>query len=48
MITNLAAGLQGPLNHEEVFSEAKKAGPRLAELISKMVLKIDSGRPSNV
>jgi hypothetical protein len=48
MITNLAAGLQGPLNHTEVFEEAKKAGPKLADLISKMILKIDSSRPSHV
>jgi purine-nucleoside phosphorylase len=48
MITNLAAGLQGPLSHVEVFEEAKKAGPRLAALIKEIVLKIDSSRPSNV
>lgn len=48
MITNLAAGLQGPLNHEEVFEEAKKAGPRLADLITKIILKIDSTRPNHV
>ena len=48
MVTNLAAGLQGPLNHEEVFEEAKKAGPKLAELISKIILKIDSTRPNHV
>lgn len=48
MITNLAAGLQGPLSHVEVFEEAKKAGPRLAALIKEIVLKIDSSRPNNV
>jgi len=48
MITNLAAGLQGPLSHVEVFEEAKKAGPRLAALIKEIVLKIDSTWPNNV
>jgi len=48
MITNLAAGMQSKLTHTEVFEEAKKAGPVLANLVSEVVKRIDVTRASKV
>jgi hypothetical protein len=44
MITNLAAGLQEALHHVEVYTEAQKAGPKLAKLVSNIIKEIDPGR----
>ncbi len=48
MITNLAAGLQKALTHTEVYGEAMKAGPKLANLVSNIIKQIDSDRVVNV
>lgn len=48
MITNLAAGLQETLAHKEVYTEAQKAGPKLAALVSKIIEQIDGDREVDV
>lgn len=48
MITNLAAGLQAKLSHIEVHDEAMKAGPKLGELVRKIIKEIDLTRETNL
>lgn len=48
MITNLAAGLQEKLSHTEVHDEAMKAGPKLGELVKKIIIAIDPNRETSV
>ena len=44
LVTNLAAGIQEtPLSHEEVIEAGQEAGPRISQLLARIVTKISEG-----
>jgi purine-nucleoside phosphorylase len=40
LVTNLAAGMAGPLNHEEVLEAGRAAATRMGELIATVIQRL--------